>query len=187
MEDFLAQNEKLPSARRAQFNSARFGAECEVDSQGRVNVNSELRRELGLDGQELHVYPYNRNRIRILTAAAYQASTLDAETAKKFGADGIGLCRTEHMFFDPERISAVRQMIMAPDEAGRRKALALLLPFQRDDFHKLFRIMGDLPITIRLLDPPLHEFLPHEDAELEDVARALGANIEAMRSVCGAM
>ncbi len=99
----------------------------------------------------------------------------------KFGADGIGLCRTEHMFFDPERISAVRQMIMAPDEAGRRTALALLLPFQRDDFHKLFRIMGDLPITIRLLDPPLHEFLPHADAELADVARALGANIEAMR------
>ncbi len=81
MEAFLAENEKLPSARRAQFNSARFGAECEVDSQGRVNVNSELRRELGLDGQELHVYPYNRNRIRILTAAAYEASTLDAETS----------------------------------------------------------------------------------------------------------
>jgi DNA-binding transcriptional regulator/RsmH inhibitor MraZ len=81
MEEFLAQNEKLQPARRASFNAARFGAECEVDSQGRVNVNSELRRELGLDGQELHVYPYNRNRIRILTAAAYEASTLDAETA----------------------------------------------------------------------------------------------------------
>jgi pyruvate,orthophosphate dikinase len=106
---------------------------------------------------------------------------LDAETAKKFGADGIGLCRTEHMFFDPERIGAVRQMIMASDEAGRRSALARLLPFQRDDFHALFRIMGDLPVTIRLLDPPLHEFLPHADAELEDVARALGANVEAMR------
>jgi DNA-binding transcriptional regulator/RsmH inhibitor MraZ len=81
MEDFHAKNEKLPSVRRAAFNAARFGAECEVDSQGRVSVNSELRRELGLDGQELHVYPYNRNRIRILTAAAYEASTLDAETA----------------------------------------------------------------------------------------------------------
>ena len=118
---------------------------------------------------------------RTMGVRANAETTLDAETAKKFGADGIGLCRTEHMFFDPERISAVRQMIMAPDEAGRRTALALLLPFQRDDFHKLFRIMGDLPITIRLLDPPLHEFLPHADAELEDVARALGANIEAMR------
>lgn len=81
MEEFHAKNEKLPSVRRAAFNATRFGAECEVDSQGRVNVNSELRRELGLDGQELHVYPYNRNRIRILTAAAYEASTLDAETA----------------------------------------------------------------------------------------------------------
>jgi pyruvate, orthophosphate dikinase len=118
---------------------------------------------------------------RTMGVRANAETTLDAETAMKFGADGIGLCRTEHMFFDPERISAVRQMIMAPDEAGRRTALALLLPFQRDDFHKLFRIMGDLPITIRLLDPPLHEFLPHADAELEDVARALGANIEAMR------
>ena len=85
------------------------------------------------------------------------------------------------MFFDPERIGAVRQMIMASDEAGRRAALARLLPFQRDDFHELFRIMGDLPVTIRLLDPPLHEFLPHADAELEEVAHALGANIEAMR------
>jgi pyruvate, orthophosphate dikinase len=118
---------------------------------------------------------------RTMGVRANAETTLDAETAMKFGADGIGLCRTEHMFFDPERISAVRQMIMAPDEAGRRTALALLLPFQRDDFHKLFRIMGDLPITIRLLDPPLHEFLPHADAELEDVARALGANLEAMR------
>ena len=96
---------------------------------------------------------------------------LDAETARKFGAEGIGLCRTEHMFFDPERIGAVRQMIMASDEAGRRAALARLLPFQREDFHKLFRIMGDLPVTIRLLDPPLHEFLPHADAELAEVAQ----------------
>ena len=96
---------------------------------------------------------------------------LDAETARKFGAEGIGLCRTEHMFFDPERIGAVRQMIMARDEAGRRAALAKLLPFQRDDFLELFRIMAGLPVTIRLLDPPLHEFLPHADAELAEVAR----------------
>jgi pyruvate,orthophosphate dikinase len=106
---------------------------------------------------------------------------LDAETAKKYGAEGIGLCRTEHMFFDPERISAVRQMIMAPDEAGRRTALAKLLPFQRGDFHDLFRIMGDLPVTIRLLDPPLHEFLPHGDVELAEVAHSLGTNLETMR------
>jgi pyruvate,orthophosphate dikinase len=85
------------------------------------------------------------------------------------------------MFFDPERIGAVRQMIMSSDERGRRAALARLLPFQRDDFHKLFRIMAGLPVTIRLLDPPLHEFLPHADAELADVAVALGTDVEAMR------
>ena len=106
---------------------------------------------------------------------------LDAETARKFGAEGIGLCRTEHMFFDPERIGAVRQMIMADDERGRRAALARLLPFQRQDFIDLFRIMAGLPVTIRLLDPPLHEFLPHADAELAEVAIALGTDIEAMR------
>src|SRR6202012_1345368 len=97
------------------------------------------------------------------------------------GAEGIGLSRTEHMFFDPTRIGAVRQMIMASDEGGRRTALARLLPFQREDFRALFTIMAGLPVTIRLLDPPLHEFLPHADAELAEVARALGANVEAMR------
>ena len=101
------------------------------------------------------------DQARRLGVRANAETPLDAETAKKYGAEGIGLCRTEHMFFDPERISAVRQMIMANNEDGRRAALARLLPFQRDDFHKLFRIMGDLPVTIRLLDPPLHEFLPH--------------------------
>ena len=118
---------------------------------------------------------------RKLGVRANAETPLDAETAKKFGADGIGLCRTEHMFFDPERIGAVRQMIMASNEDGRRAALARLLPFQRDDFHDLFRIMGDLPVTIRLLDPPLHEFLPHGDAELEEVAKVTGENVEAMR------
>src|SRR5256714_2010463 len=91
------------------------------------------------------------DQTRRLKVRANAETPLDAETAKRFGADGIGLCRTEHMFFDPARISAVRQMIMANDETGRRSALARLLPFQRDDFHKLFRIMGDLPVTIRLL------------------------------------
>jgi pyruvate,orthophosphate dikinase len=118
---------------------------------------------------------------RRLGIRANAETPLDAETARKFGAEGIGLCRTEHMFFDPERIGAVRQMIMARDEAGRRVALAKLLPFQREDFHKLFRIMAGLPVTIRLLDPPLHEFLPHADAELAEVATALGTDLEAMR------
>jgi pyruvate,orthophosphate dikinase len=117
-------------------------------------------------------------RMRVRTNAE---TPLDAETARKFGAEGIGLCRTEHMFFDPERIGAVRQMIMAHDEHGRRAALARLLPFQRRDFTDLFRIMAGLPVTIRLLDPPLHEFLPHADAELEEVAEALGTDVNAMR------
>ncbi len=121
------------------------------------------------------------DKARTLGVRANAETPLDAETAKKFGADGIGLCRMEHMFFDPERIGAVRQMIMASNEDGRRAALARLLPFQRDDFEKLFRIMGDLPVTIRLLDPPLHEFLPHAEAELQEVATATGENVEAMR------
>ncbi|HET6182251.1 MAG TPA: pyruvate, phosphate dikinase [Acetobacteraceae bacterium] len=118
---------------------------------------------------------------RTMTVRANAETPLDAETARKFGAEGIGLCRTEHMFFDPERIGAVRQMIMANDEAGRRAALNRLLPFQRADFRDLFRIMAGLPVTIRLLDPPLHEFLPHADAELAEVADALGTDVETMR------
>ena len=96
----------------------------------------------------------------------------DARTARSFGAEGIGLCRTEHMFFQPERILAVREMIVAADEAGRRAALAKILPMQRGDFAELFRVMDGLPVTIRLLDPPLHEFLPHAQAEIDEVARA---------------
>ena len=117
-------------------------------------------------------------RLRVRTNAE---TPLDAETARRFGAEGIGLCRTEHMFFAPERIGAVRQMIMAHDERGRRAALEKLLPFQRQDFVELFRIMAGLPVTIRLLDPPLHEFLPHGDAEIAEVAEALGQDQESMR------
>ncbi len=98
----------------------------------------------------------------------------DSEVARKFGAEGIGLCRTEHMFFAPERISAVREMILADDTEGRKKALAKILPFQKSDFIEIFRVMKGLPVTIRLLDPPLHEFLPHTEEEL----RALSASME---------
>jgi pyruvate,orthophosphate dikinase len=117
---------------------------------------------------------------RRLKVRANAETPLDAETARKFGAEGIGLSRTEHMFFDPERIGAVRQMIMASDERGRRAALERLLPFQRRDFTDLFRIMAGLPVTIRLLDPPLHEFLPHGEAELAEIAEALGMNSAAI-------
>jgi len=121
------------------------------------------------------------DQARRMGVRANAETPLDAETARNFGAEGIGLCRTEHMFFDPERIGAVRQMIMAHDEAARRAALARLLPHQRADFQKLFGIMAGLPVTIRLLDPPLHEFLPHGDAELAEVAEALDTDIDSMR------
>jgi pyruvate,orthophosphate dikinase len=98
----------------------------------------------------------------------------DCRTARSFGAEGIGLCRTEHMFFDDKRIAAVREMILADDEKGRRKALAKLLPEQRGDFVQIFEAMAGLPCTIRLLDPPLHEFLPHADADFETLAEASG-------------
>ncbi len=104
----------------------------------------------------------------------------DARTAREFGAEGIGLCRTEHMFFDGARILAVREMIVAKDEDGRRKALGKLLQEQRGDFVELFHIMKGLPVTIRLLDPPLHEFLPHEEAEIAEVAAAAGISVEAI-------
>src|SRR5208283_5073518 len=106
----------------------------------------------------------------------------DAAQARKFGAEGIGLCRTEHMFFDATRIMAMREMIVSPDESGRRTALAKLLPMQRQDFVELFEIMAGLPVTIRLLDPPLHEFLPHGDAEINELAEALNMEASALRS-----
>ena len=113
------------------------------------------------------------DKARRMKVRANAETPADARTARKFGAEGIGLCRTEHMFFDGERIIAVREMILSDDEAGRRKALAKLLPMQRADFAELFEIMSGLPVTIRLLDPPLHEFLPHSDAEIADVAKVM--------------
>lgn len=105
----------------------------------------------------------------------------DAKSARSFGAEGIGLCRTEHMFFDGERIIAAREMILSETEEDRRKALAKLLPMQRSDFIELFEIMAGLPVTIRLLDPPLHEFLPHTDKDIEEVAEAMGVDAEILR------
>ncbi|MBR9971338.1 pyruvate, phosphate dikinase [Magnetospirillum sulfuroxidans] len=120
--------------------------------------------------------------IRILKVRANAETPTDAATARKFGAEGIGLCRTEHMFFAPERILAVREMILAANEKGRRTALAKLLPFQRQDFTDLFNIMQGLPVTIRLLDPPLHEFLPHTDAEIDEIAAAAGVEPDAVKA-----
>ncbi len=118
------------------------------------------------------------DQVRRLKVRANAETPLDARTARQFGAEGIGLCRTEHMFFDGDRIAAVREMILADDEAGRRAALAKILPMQRADFVELFTIMEGLPVTIRLLDPPLHEFLPHTEEDLVQVAKATGLNAE---------
>jgi pyruvate,orthophosphate dikinase len=111
---------------------------------------------------------------RRMRVRANAETPADARAARSFGAEGIGLCRTEHMFFDEDRILAVREMIVADTAEGRRAALAKLLPVQRSDFAELFAIMEGLPVTIRLLDPPLHEFLPKADSEVEAVAAAIG-------------
>lgn len=106
----------------------------------------------------------------------------DSEVARKFGAEGIGLCRTEHMFFAPERISAVREMILADDTEGRKKALAKILPFQKSDFIEIFGVMNGLPVTIRLLDPPLHEFLPHTEEELRALSESMEVPVEKLKA-----
>ncbi len=133
-----------------------------------------VQPELSGDFSRLMVWV---DEIRKLGVRANAETPQDAETARKFGAEGIGLCRTEHMFFDPERIIHVREMIVARDETSRRRALDKLLPFQRRDFIDLFRIMDGLPVTIRLLDPPLHEFLPHSEQEMTEVAEAAGVDL----------
>jgi pyruvate,orthophosphate dikinase len=120
--------------------------------------------------------------VRRMKVRANAETPLDARTARGFGAEGIGLCRTEHMFFEGERIVAVREMILADTEAGRRAALAKLLPMQRQDFAELFEIMTGLPVTIRLLDPPLHEFLPHTEAEIAEVAKSMGVPAAKLRA-----
>ncbi|MBB2167147.1 pyruvate, phosphate dikinase [Gluconacetobacter aggeris] len=120
------------------------------------------------------------DNVRRMKIRANAETPDDAQTARHFGAEGIGLCRTEHMFFAPDRIGFVRQMIMAGDAATRVRAIDALLPFQRQDFQDLFHIMAGLPVTIRLLDPPLHEFLPHGEAELAEVAAAMGESLEAV-------
>src|SRR5664280_1494522 len=116
------------------------------------------------------------DKVRKLGVRANADTPADAKAAVRFGAEGIGLCRTEHMFFDEGRIQAVREMILADDEKSRRAALAKLLPMQRADFVELFEIMDGRPVTIRLLDPPLHEFLPHGEEEIAVVAAAMGAD-----------
>ncbi|RAN38267.1 pyruvate, phosphate dikinase [Hyphomonas pacifica] len=125
------------------------------------------------------------DKARKLKVRANAETPLDTRTAVEFGAEGVGLCRTEHMFFEAERIPEVRAMILAENESGRRAALDKLLPMQRSDFEEIFRILEDRPATIRLLDPPLHEFLPHTDEDMEDVAKASGVSVDVLRQRAG--
>ncbi|WP_300545672.1 pyruvate, phosphate dikinase [Maricaulis sp.] len=130
-----------------------------------------IKPELTGDFGKLMAWADTHRRMKVRTNAETPA---DCQTAVDFGAEGIGLCRTEHMFFESDRIAAVREMILSNDQDGRVTALDKILPMQRDDFAQIFRIMGDRPCTIRLLDPPLHEFLPHTEEDVVDVARATG-------------
>jgi pyruvate,orthophosphate dikinase len=144
-------------------------------STGQVLVGKVAMREPELTG-EFGTLMQWADAVRKLKVRANADTPADARAAIRFGAEGIGLCRTEHMFFDANRIRVVREMILAEDEKARRVALAKLLPMQRADFVELFKIMGGLPVTIRLLDPPLHEFLPQTDEEIAEVAKAMGAD-----------
>ena len=151
---------------------------------GRIMLGAvpTLEAELTGDFGSLMAWADARRTMGIRTNAE---TARDAARALRFGAEGIGLCRTEHMFFDPERIALVREMILAANAAAREKALAQLMPMQRDDFISLFDTMGARPVTIRLLDPPLHEFLPHADDDISALADALGQTQEQLRGRIG--
>src|SRR6478735_3624463 len=144
-------------------------------STGQVLAGSVAMQEPALSDEFATLMGW-ADRVRKLKVRANADTPNDARVALKFGTEGIGLCRTEHMFFDADRIRAVREMILSDDEKGRRAALAKLLPMQRGDFTELFTIMKGLPVTIRLLDPPLHEFLPHSEEEIREVAEAMNTD-----------
>ncbi|MEO0461817.1 MAG: pyruvate, phosphate dikinase [Pseudomonadota bacterium] len=149
-----------------------------ANGQVMLGIVPTVEPELAGDFGVLMEWADASRRMRVRTNAETPA---DCKMARQFGAEGIGLCRTEHMFFDASRISAVRQMILAEDEAGRRAALDLLLPEQRSDFTAIFEVMAGLPCTIRLLDPPLHEFLPHGDNEFAELSDATGLGIDHLK------
>ncbi len=134
-----------------------------------------LKPNLSGDFETIMLWADEVRKLRVRTNAE---TPLDCQVARDFGAEGIGLCRTEHMFFNEDRIIAVREMILAETLEGRKKALAKLLPMQRKDFVEIFKIMAGLPVTIRLLDPPLHEFLPHKESEIQEVAKVAGVEVD---------
>jgi pyruvate,orthophosphate dikinase len=159
---------------RARGRTLKAGDVITIDgAKGEILVGAVkmIEPELSGDFGALMAWADGARRLKVRANAE---TALDARTARQFGAEGIGLCRTEHMFFEEGRIAAVREMILADDEQGRRTALAKILPMQRGDFVQLFTIMAGLPVTIRLLDPPLHEFLPHSAEDVKAVAAATG-------------
>src|SRR5216117_2919788 len=158
---------------RANGRTVKHGQVITVDgTTGRVILGAAklVEPKIGAHYAKLMSWADARRRLRVRANADTPA---DARRAREFGAEGIGLCRTEHMFFEGDRITAMREMIVAPDEAGRRGALAKLLPMQREDFAGIFEAMAGYPVTIRLLDPPLHEFLPHTREEIAGLAKAM--------------
>ncbi|KQP60323.1 pyruvate, phosphate dikinase [Methylobacterium sp. Leaf112] len=149
-------------------------------STGQVLLGEVAMLEPSLSGEFATLMGW-ADKVRTMKVRTNADTPTDARAARNFGAEGIGLCRTEHMFFEGDRIVAVREMILADDAEGRRSALAKILPYQRQDFVELFTIMSGLPVTIRLLDPPLHEFLPHTDVEVRDVASSMGVSEDKLR------
>ncbi|MBN2424700.1 MAG: pyruvate, phosphate dikinase [Calditrichaceae bacterium] len=156
------------------------GSKGEVIEGKVATISPELSGNFG----KLMIWADEFRKLRVRTNAD---TPHDSEVARNFGAEGIGLCRTEHMFFEGDRIIAVREMILANDEAGRRKALEKLLPYQRDDFYGIFKAMHDLPVTIRTLDPPLHEFLPHEEQNQKEMAEQMGISIAEVKAKVDAL
>ncbi len=174
--DYQAQQLRVPG------HTFEKGEVITIDgSTGQVLLGSVAMQRPELSGSfgTLMEWADKNRRMKVRTNAE---TPTDAKSARSFGAEGIGLCRTEHMFFDGERIIAAREMILADNEEDRRKALDKLLPMQRSDFTQLFEIMRGLPITIRLLDPPLHEFLPHTDKEIDEVADAMGVDRDKLQA-----
>ena len=143
-----------------------------------------MEAEVDNDFAELMALSDKYTRMNVRTNAD---TPHDAEVARKFGASGIGLCRTEHMFFEGEKIKAMREMILAEDAEGRRNALAKILPYQKADFKGIFKVMQDLPVTVRLLDPPLHEFVPHEEKEQAELAKVMGISLKTIQQRVNAL
>ena len=150
-------------------------------STGRIILGKvpTVKPEISGDFSKLMSWADATRKLKVRTNSE---TPIDTKTARDFGAEGIGLCRTEHMFFDEERILSVREMILSKSKEDRAKALAKLLPHQKKDFVEIFKIMSGLPVTVRLLDPPLHEFLPHSDKEIQEVANVVGADLKEVKS-----